>query len=81
MNLSKSGWLEGTLTKRFKLQGKQWDTLYRRYTYESANKIYDVDVRDSDGNKTYHVNCGFDVEPYMYHRSIEQHFSLQEDEY
>jgi len=51
---------------------------HTRYTYETHNAIYDVDVRDSDGFKEYSVNCGFTRQrPYHnIHLAIEKHFGI-----
>lgn len=65
-----------TVTKRFEFRGEVFHTPHRRYSYESHNRLFDVDVRDSDGDKTYHVNCSFDVPPQAMHRAIERHFKL-----
>jgi hypothetical protein len=65
-----------TVTKRFTVSGLPYDVKYDRFTYESATKIYDVDVRRSDGDRTYHVNGGFETEQNQFHRAIEEHFGL-----
>lgn len=52
------------------------DVAFSRYSYESKGKLYDVNVRSTDGDVTYHVNCGFSCEPNQYHREIEKHFRL-----
>lgn len=49
---------------------------FTRYTYESCDAIYDVDVRVSDNDITYHVNCGFETEPNKWHRAIMAHFNI-----
>ena len=76
MNLSANNFSKTSLTKRFTFKDKSWDTPYSRFTYETHNAIYDVDVRESDGDKTYRKNCGFDTDPSPIHHAIEKHFSL-----
>jgi len=79
MRLSNDRFSKTTLFKRFQFKDNApVDTLYQRHTYETHNAIYDVDVRESDGNKTYHVNMGFDVYPQIHaiHKAIEKHFNL-----
>ena len=49
---------------------------YTRYTYETHNKLFDVDIRDSDGDKTYHINCGFETDKHKIHEEIEKHFGI-----
>ena len=49
---------------------------FERYGYESKNNIYDIDIRKSDGQKQYRINCGFDIEPTIYHKAIEKHFNV-----
>lgn len=76
MNLASDRFFSGTLSKGFTLNGKIFATRYHRYTYESKNKIYDVDVRDNDNNKTFHINCGFEIEANIFHKEIIKHFNL-----
>ena len=79
MNLSKDRFYKSTVTKRFTLEckGMSWDTPYTRYTYETKNRLYDVDIRDSDNDKTYHVNgSGLTSEPHAIHHAIEKHFGV-----
>ena len=81
MNLSQNNYYKGRVTKRFTMfkgTDKEFysDTCYTRYTYESYKMIYDVDVRNTDQDKTYHINCGFATEPNVFHKAIEKHFSL-----
>jgi len=64
------------LYKGFILRGEVFKTPYTRYTYESGTKLYDVDVRESDGDKTYHVNGGPDAKPNQYHKAILKHFGV-----
>ncbi len=49
-----------------------------RYTYETHNAIYDVDVRQSDGEKSYQTNCAWAGEGVIHpiHVQIERHFEI-----
>ncbi len=81
MNLARDRFYQGNVTKQLTLfkgspSESVWNTPYTRYTYESKNRLYDVDVRNHDKNKSYHINGGFDGEPNKYHREIEKHFNL-----
>lgn len=79
MKTSQDRFFHNTVTKRFRMDcapGEFWDVPYDRYGYESCNAIYDVDIRKSDGHKTYHVNMGFETEPNAHHRAIEKHFGI-----
>jgi hypothetical protein len=76
MNLAPDRFLKGILFKGFTLQGVLCKTPYTRYSYNSHGKLYDVDIRDSDKNKTYHINCGFATEPMAIHKEIEKHFGI-----
>lgn len=76
MRLSNNNFSSTQLFKRFSLFGKHYDTKYARYTYETNKRIYDVDISTINGDKTYHVNCGFSTEPETIHRAIEKHFSI-----
>ena len=51
-------------------------TRYTRYTYYASHKFFDVDIRDSDGDKTYHINCGFETDKLKIHEEIEKHFGI-----
>ena len=51
-------------------------TRYTRYTYETHDRLFDVDIRDSDGDKTYHINCGFETDKHKIHEEIEKHFGI-----
>ncbi len=74
--LAENRFYKTTLRKEFIFRGQRFTSGYYRYSYESATRILDVDVRASDGARTYHVNCGFDTEPNAIHRAIENHFAI-----
>lgn len=81
MRLANDRFHKGDVHKRFTLEctGQTFVAPYTRYSYETTGakgKIFDVDVRDSDGAKTYHVNCGFETEPAPIHKKIEDHFGI-----
>jgi len=76
MKLTKDRFHNSTVTKEYVTLGRPTRCVFGRYTYESTGNLYGVDVRTSDGDKTYHVNCGFATEPNKYHRAIEQHFGI-----
>ena len=81
MNLAKDRFYKSTLHKAFWFKDKPMGKAkYTRYTYESAEKLYDIDVRNSDGDVTYHTNQGFDVPPNRFHKEIEKHFNLKPKE-
>ena len=76
MNLKQDNFTNTDVTKVFKFQDERYLTPYHRYTYETYNALYDVDIRDSDGDKTYHINMGFSTEPHKIHAAIEKHFNI-----
>lgn len=81
MKLSDNNFYKRQVTKRFTLfkgtdREKFYDTRYTRYTYESYKAIYDVDVRNNDKDKTYHINYGFATEANKFHKAIEKHFNI-----
>ena len=81
MNLSINNFNWGRVTKRFTMfkgTDKEYstDVEFIRHTYETHNAIYDVDMRKSDGDKTYHINCGFAGEIHKIHKAIEKHFKI-----
>ena len=82
MNLAKDQFYKGNVHKQFVMfEGTDREirtiTRYTRYTYESGTRIYDVDVRDSDGDITFHINCGCATEPHAIHREIMKRFGLK----
>jgi len=52
------------------------NTPYDRYTWKINKHEYHVDVRVSDGDKSYHINWGFAAESTKYHKAIENHFEI-----
>ena len=78
MNLNRKQFTFGNVTKPFYLgfSREKFNTPYKRYSYESKDRLYDVDVRESDGDKTYHINSGFYGDPKPIHREIELFFNL-----
>ena len=80
MNLSDNNFYKSQVTKRFKLsekEGDYYDTKFTRYTYETQNAIYDVDVNNENYSKTYHMNCGSGMLPNNIHKAIKKHFELK----
>ena len=81
MRLAQDRFYKTTITKIFTIfkgtnQESVTYTPYHRYTYETHNKLFDVDIRDSDGDKTYHINCGFETDKHKIHEEIEKHFGI-----
>ena len=74
--MSLTGFSSCELTKQYETRGVVTRRTFHRYTYESRTRLYDVDIRDSDGDRTFHINMGFSTEPSKFHRAIEEHFSL-----
>ncbi len=61
--------------------GMKWDVFetaikYKRYSYETANVLLDVDVRVSTGERTYQINCLACETPSAIHKAIEEHFAI-----
>lgn len=46
-----------------------------RYSYETANDLYDVIPFAADGVTAYRMN-GYDVQPGAIHRAIREHFAI-----
>jgi len=78
MKLAADRFYQTDVVKLLTLGDRTHRTPHRRYSYESAGRLYDVDVRESDGDRSYHVNGGFELEPSAIHREIERHFGLAE---
>ena len=81
MRLAQDRFYKSNVTKAFTIfkgtdREKVSSTRYTRYTYETHNKLFDVDIRDSDGDKTYHINCGFETDKHKIHEEIEKHFNI-----
>ena len=80
MNLSDNRYSRTTIHKRFTfgVGVKAWTRYeaYTRYSYETHSKLFDIEVRNSDSAKSYHVNCGFAGEPFPIHKEIERHFGI-----
>jgi hypothetical protein len=80
MNLSHARFYKGDVLKRFQLfdgpKAQTYREHYLRYFYETKDAVYHVDVRVSDGAKSYHRNFGFGTEPHPIHRAIEKHYDL-----
>jgi len=81
MNLSENSFYKRQVAKRSIVRKgcpdeSYIDTRYTRYTYESGKALYDVDVRNTDHKKTYHINCGGACEKHKIHKAIEVHFNL-----
>ena len=76
MKLAQDRFYKSDCHKIFYFQNEKYTTKYDRYTYESKSTLYDVDVRKTDGNKTFHVNMGFATERTEYHNEIIRHFNI-----
>ena len=70
-------YMKGSLSKSVVGIGKtSYHVPHIRYAYVGQKDRFEVDVRDSDGYRTYHINCGVDIAPRSTHRRIERHFGL-----
>jgi hypothetical protein len=81
MNLAENRFYKSSLFKGFiAFEGTEKQIVtkasYIRYTYETHDTIFDIDIRESDNNKTYHVNCSFAVPATQIHKEIEKHFNI-----
>ena len=81
MRLAQDRFYKNAVIKIFKIfegtdREKVSSVRYTRYTYETHDRLFDVDIRDSDGDKTYHINCGFETDKQKIHEEIEKHFGI-----
>ena len=75
MNLSKNNFTAGTVHKLI----NGWEVhVFARYSYESHNAIYDVDIDSSTGEVFFKKNSNpLPVERNKFHDAIIKHYNLE----